>query len=325
MTPSEAEAVIRARVAVTRQRVLLAKAIVLSAVSGTSSSDDLVAAVLRANDIVVPNPVVVHESVDTDAMLNLVGDAISWRLATIEAIWGLVHSGFLMSIGDSRQQSATIGWTTVVPGSGGTSSGWQFEDYSLPVPGRVLRAPSTLSSNNQFLSEPDLYLYSLRVVSMHSEVANSFAEAVRCFRSELFTAAVAMLGKAAEGAWLELGASLLAAVPDAEQSKYEKQRAKLEDHMIGTYKKIETVVTIFEHQEHFSSVSKSAGVGLQELRFAAVWSDTVRDSRNTIHFGVVATTPNTYEKVAALLLGAVSNIRILYRIKDAADAISKTR
>jgi hypothetical protein len=54
-----------------------------------------------------------------------------------------------------------------------------------------------------------------------------------------------------------------------------------------------------------------------------VWSDAVRDSRNTIHFGVAPTTPNTYEKVAALLLGAVPNVRVLYQVKNAADAMPR--
>jgi hypothetical protein len=90
--------------------------------------------------------------------------------------------------------------------------------------------------------------------------------------------------------------------------------------MKGTYRKIEAVLTIFAHQEIFGPVSKAAGVKLEELRVISIWSDAVRDSRNTIHFGVAPTTPNTYEKVAALLLGAVPNVRALYKVKIAADA-----
>jgi hypothetical protein len=206
-----------------------------------------------------------------------------------------------------------------VPGSGGTSSGWQFSEYDLPVPSRVRRAPSTIEEPNQFLSEPDLYLHTMGVSTMHPEVSRAFVEAVRCFRQELFTASLAMLGKASEGAWLDLAASLIAVVPAVEEAKYSKQRTILEDPMIGTYKKIEAVLAIFDHQDLFSEISKSSGVRLQELRSVAVWSDAVRDSRNTIHFGVTPATPNTYEKLAALLLGAVANVRVLYRVKDAAD------
>jgi hypothetical protein len=323
MNPGEAESTIRSKVSVTRQRVLVAKAIVFNAVTAPTSCDDLLSAVYKANEVVVPRPVVLHESIDTDGMLSKVADSISWRLATIEAIWSLVHSGLLIADGDVRHQTATVDWTTVVPGSGGISSGWQFEDYALPAPGRVRRSPSTLNAPNQFLSEPDLYLHAFDVPAMHSDVSNAFAEAVRCFRTELFTASLAMLGKASEGAWLELGASLVAMIPKSDESKYAKQRAILEDPMMGTYRKIDAVLTVFDHQELFGPVSKTAGVRLQELRAVSVWSDAVRDSRNTIHFGVAPTTPNTYEKVAALLLGAVPNVRVLYQVKNAADAMPR--
>ena len=60
----------------------------------------------------------------------------------------------------------------------------------------------------------------------------------------------------------------------------------LEDPMIGTFKKIEAVLAIYDHQDVFRPVAQASGIRLQELRSVAVWSDAVRDSRNTIHFGV---------------------------------------
>ncbi|MDR4462048.1 MAG: hypothetical protein MRJ67_16280 [Nitrospirales bacterium] len=323
MNPTDPESTIRSRVSVTRQKVLIAKAIVFNEATTLVTYDDLLNHVFRANAVVVPLPVVLHKSVDTNASLTAIADSISWRLATTEAIWSLVHSGLLIAFGDTQTKTAIVPWTTIVPGSGGHSSSWQFEEYSLPVPGRVRRSPSSLGEPNQFLSEPDLYLHAMDVPSMDVEVTNAFAESVKCFRNELFTASLAMLGKASEGAWLELGASLIALVPSGEESKYAKQRSILEDPMMGTYRKIEAVLKMFDHQELFGQVSKSSGVRLQELRSVAVWSDAVRDSRNTIHFGVAPATPNTYEKLAALLLGAVTNVRILYRVKDSADTIPR--
>ena len=139
------------------------------------------------------------------------------------------------------------------------SSGWKFDEFTLPVPGQVRRAMSAKDGADQFLSEPDLYMHSLGVVNMHTEVANAFQEAVKCFRAELFTAALAMLGKASEGAWLELGASLLRIVPSSEEAKYSKQRGALEDPMAGPLRKVEAVLTIYEHQELFGPLAKSSG------------------------------------------------------------------
>lgn len=318
---NDPESVIRSRVAVTRQKVMMAKAVVYEAALNHRSWDDLLTAVYEANSVVVPRPVCLHESVDIDAQLTAVANAISWRLATIEAIWSLVHSGLLISMGDVSARTATVAHTTIPPGGGsGMSGGWTFEEYALPAPSRVRRSPSSLADRNEFLSEPDLYLRSLDVSGMHADVAGAFAEAVRCFGHGLFTASLAMLGKASEGAWLELGAALVALIPASEQSRYAKPCAMLEDSMAGPYRKVEAVLAIFDHQDRFGDVARASGVKPKDLRPAAVWSDAVRDSRNTIHFGVAPAVPNTYEKVAALLLGAVPNVRLLYRLKNAADA-----
>lgn len=157
---------------------------------------------------------------------------------------------------------------------------------------------------------------------MHPEVASAFGEAVKCFRLELFTAALAMLGKASEGAWLELGASLLEFVPDGQRTRFARQQFTLEDPMLGLLRKVEAVISMYEHQEIFAPVTKACGIRLQELRSVAVWSDAVRESRNTIHFGVQAAVPNTYEKLTALLIGAVPNVRVLYRLKASTDALA---
>jgi len=319
MNESEAKKLIIERTVVTPQKVVFAKAIVLSACKETKSSDDLIAAVLEANGVAMPKQVVIHPSVDSMPALAAAGDALSWSLAAKEAIWSLIHGGYLIPMADAGGSAPSIGWTTVIPGSGGHSSGWTFEELTLPVPNRVRRAPSSIGSNDQFLGEPDLYLHTLGIPNMHAEVASAFRQAVKCFRHELFTAALTMLGKASEGAWLELGASLLAYVSNDQQSIFSKQRTVLEDPMMGKYRKIEAVLTVFDRQDIFSPLTVLSGIKPRELRTVAVWSDAVRDSRNTIHFGVSPATPNTYEKVAALLIGTAPNVRILYRIKEAAD------
>lgn len=323
MNENEAKKLILQRAVVTPQRVVIAKAIVLSACPKSSSSDDLIVAVLKANGIVMPKQVVIHPSVDPIPALTAAGDSLSWSLAAKEAIWSLIHGGYLIPMADANGSAPSIEWTTVLPGGSGHSSGWTFEELKIPVPTQVRRAPSLIGSNDQFLAEPDLYLNTLGIPNMHVEVSSAFRGAVRCFRYELFTAALTMLGKASEGAWLELGASLLAYVSGTQQSIFRKQRVVLEDTMMGTYRKIDAVLTLFDRQDVFSQLSVLSGITPRDLRIVAVWSDSVRDSRNTIHFGVSPATPNTYEKVAALLIGAAPNMRTLYRVKEVADAGSK--
>lgn len=319
MNESEARKLILDRTGVTPQRVVFAKAIILNASQKTTSSDSLIAAVLKANELTIPKQVVIHQSVNPAQALVSAGDALSWSLAAREAIWSLIHGGYLIPMSDLDSAEPSIGWTTVVPGSGGQSSGWRFEELTLPVPRHVRRAPSSIGTSGQFLAEPDLYLHTIGIPNMHPEVSSAFREAVKCFRQELFTAALTMLGKASEGAWLELGASLLSYVPHDRQTIFSKQRTVLEDPMMGTFRKIESILSIFDRQDIFRPVSELCGIKPKELRTVAVWSDSVRDSRNTIHFGVSPSTPNTYEKVAALLIGAAPNVKVLYRLKEAAN------
>lgn len=223
MNESEAKKLILERTIVTSQQVVVAKAIVLRACQKTSSSDDLIAAVLEANSIIMPKQVVIHPSVDPVPALMAAGDALSWSLAAKEAIWSLIHSDYLIPMAGLHEPTPSIGWTTVIPGSGGTSCGWTFEELTIPVPNRVRRSPSSIGSNDRFLAEPDLYLHTLGIPNMHAEVASAFREAVKCFRHELFTAALTMLGKASEGAWLELGG--IAAHVCAKQSAINLQQA----------------------------------------------------------------------------------------------------
>ena len=90
--------------------------------------------------------------------------------------------------------------------------------------------------------------------------------------------------------------------------------------MMGTMKKIQAVIQLYERHDLFSVVYSVSDIKPPELRGVQVWSDQVRDSRDTIHFGVAPATPNTYEKVAALLLGVALNLKVSYLVKAAADA-----
>lgn len=320
MNQAQAEQEIRRRIAVTPQMVVLAKAVVFEGAKTTTRSAGLVDLVLSANGAALPQQVVLHSSVDASAAVLAVASALSWQMAAKEAIWSLIHGGLLLPLSETiTGGSVSVGWTTVVPGSGGESAGWRFDDTEILIPHMVRRAPSA-GASGQFLSDPDLYLHSLGVGNMHQDVRQAFTEAVKCFRVELFTAALTMLGKASEGSWLELGRALVARTPAAEARRFAKQQATLEDSNAGTMRKVEAVIAMYEHHDLFKDLVQASEVRAQRLKEVAVWSDAVRDSRNTIHFGVEAALPNTYEKLAALLIGAVPNVRTLYRVKAAAEA-----
>ena len=69
---------------------------------------------------------------------------------------------------------------------------------------------------------PTCILLESGVEGADDEIAEALIDTVRCLRNELYRPAVTMLGKAMEGAWIELGVSLAKAMPgEVDASKFE--------------------------------------------------------------------------------------------------------
>jgi hypothetical protein len=315
MSPDDAVREINRQIEVRPSMVMIAKAIMAASAGDSSSSDNLIDEVLGRNDARLVTPVPIYDSGDTLRICKGVATWISWTLAASEAIWGLIGTGvFFPSPEHSQPRIRTIGWTTAPPGGSGMSAGWQqFEARNISVPNRITRAPS-YGANSSVLSDPDLYMATLSNLPIHQEVTNALREAVLCFRHELYSAAVAMLGKASEGAWIELGESLLQALDEEDTHHFENQRNVLNNSSAGTPQKIEAVTRIFARQDFLGWISETTGIRPKELGPVVQWSNVVRDARNTVHFGVAASTSNDYEKVAVLFLSAVSNLKVIYTL-----------
>jgi hypothetical protein len=321
MNEGQARQAILDGVKVTSQMVSLAKSSIRSTSSGVISSASLIDQVLTSNGLQFPAQVCIHPSQNPDPWLAQISGAFSWALAASEAIWSLVNEGFVIPNGNLFEWGKYIGWTDAPPGGGGTSSGWSFPELSIWVPVSLRCAPSLNGSKDQVLMNGDIYLRNLGVAGMHQDVSDAVLEAIQCFRAELFTASVAMLGKASEGAWLELGKALVDWFPNASATKIAKQILVLEDQNASTIKKIEAVKEIYNHRDITAVLEQTSEVSIADLRTVAVWSDAIRDSRNTIHFGVAPALPNTHEKVSALLIGAVPHLRVLYKLRSSAVAL----
>lgn len=318
MNPDEARATLEENIRVTRQQVTIAKAFILK--NFKQDTEALIADFLKEMEVTVPTQIVIPQTVDTEENLRQAAQGLSWKLAACEAIWGVITSGLIIPCDLSLSEPiGTLQWTMVVPG-GGQSSSWHLEHFSVPVPRRLLMPRSISSELDQPLSDPDLFLHKLKIPNLHGEVQESLREAVLCFRQELYLACLAMLGKASEGAWINLGLTLLNAIPDDGSLKKDKVKSRIEDPFIGIGKKIIETLKLYERKDLLEHVHKTSGVTIQDLRNAVIWSDLVRESRNSIHYGVKPSMPNNYEKVAALLIGAVPHLSLLYKIMSAANS-----
>ena len=312
---NDAEAFIRQGISVTRQKIVIAKHFVVGyAFSGVIETEDVVDNFLRqVSALVERSPKTLQqETGDWVPELRRIADTLSWRLAALQAVSELTLSGFLMM--DKELEP----WQPVVRyQSQGHGSSWAFKKFNVSFPRRILKPPSSQSGqDNEILSNADLFLHAVGVPNMPEGVREALGEAVKCFRHELYAASVVMLGKALEEAWIDVGVALYEALPGDQTKKIED----LTDPQTSIYKVLRTVLKLYEHSA-LDDIRRASGV--RNLNDALMWSDTVRDSRNVVHAGSTPSTPNTYEKVAALLLGAVPRTGELYRVLDEAQRHKK--
>ena len=313
MSPDDAKNYIIEKICVQRQKVTVAKGFVLK--NFEPNTDGLIHSFLSSVGVEMPIQVVLHRTIDPIPVLDGVADYISWKLALCEAIWGLISTGSIFPA-SSRFCGETTGiqYTTVVPGSGGQSGGIQFPELSLLVPGQLAWPPSSVLDAEQPITDPDVYLHELSLPNLPPQIESALREAVKCFRHDLYLSCLTMLVRASEGAWIELGLSLARAAPGLgydDQTKLDQITEKLESPFVGIAQKIRIVLQQYEDQATFSSLAKESGVKLQEIRDCANWTDCVRESRNSIHYGVNPAMTNRYEKVGVLLIGAVPHIKTL--------------
>ncbi|MFN8629180.1 MAG: hypothetical protein U0838_02325, partial [Chloroflexota bacterium] len=311
------EGLVRSRVQVTAQLLLLAKENLTSNCAGEVGAQ--VRSFLGALEIRHPDPILIHPSVDVDADLSALALGLSARMALGEAVWALIGAGVLVPRSDRLvSPSMGIAWTTVVPGSGGQSSSWNFESLAVPMPANFSLAPSRTAEGAR-LSDGDLFLATLGF-EPHPLIAEAVHEAVRCLRADLYLPALAMLAKAAEGAWTQLAAALGAAAPgDAGAVKLAREAGDGSVHFATLVTK---AVGFYERRDLYPGASEAEGASLVDVRHAREWTEVVRDGRNVVHFGATTRFPNTYEKAAVLFLGAAPALRTIAAATSAVSALA---
>jgi len=245
----EADATLKSienQINVTPQQVTFAKAYILEHFNQDQDTPQMLQGLLNAMESTMLNEIIIHPTVNTDGMIKDTAKSISWTLAGCQAIWELVHANLLISWG-SHHPNPPLKWTTIPPNGGsGSSSNWDLSYLFFPIPGRVRLPPSTSVMPQQPLSDPDLFLHTLEIKNIHAEVKESLEEAVRCFRNELYIACLAMLGKASEGAWIELGIKLADTAQSAGLPNAKKIKETLEDQYVGIGKKILETLRLYE-------------------------------------------------------------------------------
>lgn len=243
---------------------------------------------------------------DDEATLNHAARNISLQLAAEHAIWGLVYSGSLFAGPHILEEIPQVHWQHQT----GQGASWRFEEYRYSFPASTL--PSMLAASRH--SDGDLFLANVGVTNLDPGVAEALEDSAACLRHDLYTPSVAMLGAAVEGAWIELGKALLPYY-EAGSSGVGYRKALFEPTSIT--KKVDTVKKMWGLNP-LKNVRDACGISIDKLDIAAAWTDTVRRSRNVLHWDNEPETPNNYDKVASLMLTAPSHFQVIYGAKRAA-------
>lgn len=330
--PDLAFTAISRKVRPTRVEVQVAKSFILRSIFEGNYSDqgpgvraeELVAAFLRYMDPSSTAEMVFQRLEDSDVFEGKtahIARQVGWTATAGEALLECIHANLLMAMSEHISTLAhRVRYTQQQSPSSSTSSTWHFESFAVVVPTYVQIVPSVRDQGQEILADGDVFLSALNITEVHELVAEALGEAVQCFRHELYTPCLAMLLKAIEQAWIEMGMALADSLPARNSQAASKLRAALENPKVGLVGKIEQVTQIYDKRDLLGAIWERSQRDNRELRETAIWIDQVRDSRNVLHYGASAWVPNTYEKVAVLLLAAIPNFRNLHVITAAARA-----
>ncbi len=299
------------QVTVARTDVAAAKSFILGKTKNEGSTgEDLITAWLENVGYSLPKKIDLTGN-DENQVLSRVARHLSLRLAASYAIWELCASLLLFPSGATLDHEPLIEYQE--PGLG---SSWRFPDLKYTLP-QTVRAPAR-SYLNSMLVDGDLYLTNLSLPNLHPGIERALRDAVTCFRYDMFNASAAMLGAAAEGAWVELALSLGNAIP----THFKVTKALDEVNGQRSMPRVLKYMTeLLEDKSLCGQILANARVTLSDVRAAATWTDTVRDSRNVLHWGVVPDITNSFEKASVLLISATPSLRTVWTVREAARSI----
>ena len=126
--------------------------------------------------------IVLGESIDSSSDLLQAAGYHSCAIAVAEAVWGLIHSGYLLPF---VQNLLTPGVTQAWSRSGHNAS-WTAKELSYSVPQQVTVAPSLNSEKPEHIADPDLYVLEDGIEGKHADVGEALRDSVYCLRAGLY-------------------------------------------------------------------------------------------------------------------------------------------
>jgi len=309
MTPDEARDEIIKAVRVSRADIVSAKGFLADAGGGRIDTQAQMQAWAQVVSPGFSRDLYLDRS-DTEGQVATSARGVMAHLALGAAAWELIYAGVVFQAGTHASWQPQFTWRTS-HGGGGLDFRGRLE---MVYPESLLRPEWHQVDGN--LLDADLYLKRLSAGALHPGVEEAIRLSLDCFRRDLFLPALAMLGAASEGAWVETANALARCHPSDPRAS--RLIGLLNDSQTSVRSKIGKTCELYDQSTLYESTYAASGVDNRRLHQVAEWSDVVREARNVLHWGTTSIVPNTYEKVAILLMAATSELSALHEVKKAA-------
>jgi hypothetical protein len=296
MTPDEASSRIESTLLIQHGDIMRAKYYILQGIESyiPLNTDKLALQWLQSNNLTIPKEIEI-DSLDASDRLDQIAHAYSLRLALFQAVTELVSAGELIPATSPELWQANLTWKTSRGGGG-----LHFNKINYPVPTVIFRTPFV----RQQPIDTDIFLQGIDCVSLHPGIREAIDQALGCFRRDLYFPATVMLASAAEATWLECGLAVAMNLSDA----------KLQELLSDQYKSLSLKVTEIRkvlNQPKGKVILKAAGQSSAKISDAELWTTTLRDRRNALHWGKKRSLIAEHSDTASLLLASPLHIGTL--------------
>jgi hypothetical protein len=122
--------------------------------------------------------------------------------------------------------------------------------------------------------------------------------------------ATAMLAAAAEATWTECGLAVAKSLSDT------KLAAAASDPFVGIAKVVSEVRKALEHKNAKPLLQK-AGLSIHQVVDAEIWTTTLRDRRNALHWGKAKSFLADHSETGILLMATPTHLATLETIRAA--------
>ncbi len=297
MHEQEANAFLEEAVAVTREDIARGKDYLLNA--GRGATDELADQWLREQHLAIPKEIR-GDAPNVKDVLDCVGRAISVKLALFQAASELIASGDFISGGTVSSWQPTVDYWHL-----GYGGGVRLKN-SYTFPSRIERLP--LISERSI--DPDIFLQGVDCKTLHPGILYAITQSLDCFRRGLYMPAIAMLAAAAEATWTECGIAV------AKKLSNTKLLGVVNDPLASIAKKVTETRKALE-QVDGKALTKSAGQHSAKVTDAELWTTTLRDRRNALHWTKSKSFIAGHSETGILLMAAPLHIGTLEAIREA--------